>query len=106
MTLLLQQLNWLSANEMLQFLDSVMAYKSANNLAPEYLCIKLKKKEDHLFMIAQLATSISFISLYIRLLAVNVRLPIEQFLYGTLYTKIYNPPPQSRPLNVLCKPGC
>ena len=29
---LLQQLNWLSVNEMLQFRDSVMAYKCANNL--------------------------------------------------------------------------
>ena len=43
-TPLLQQLNWLSINEMLQFRDSVMAYKCANNLAPDYLCIKFKKR--------------------------------------------------------------
>ena len=45
-TPLLQQLNWLSANEMLQFRDSVMAYKCTNNLAPEYLCIKFKKRSS------------------------------------------------------------
>ena len=43
-TPLLQQLNWLSINEMLQFRDSVMAYKCANNLAPDYLWIKFKKR--------------------------------------------------------------
>ena len=41
-------------------------------------------KKDELFMIAQLVITISFISLYIRLVAVNAHLPIEQFLYGTL----------------------
>ena len=46
MTPLLQQLNWLSVNEMLQFRDSVMAYKCANNLVPDYLCIKLKKRSS------------------------------------------------------------
>ena len=45
-TPLLQQLNWLSVNEMLQFRDSVMAYKCANNLAPDYLCIKFKKRSS------------------------------------------------------------
>ena len=29
---------------MLQFRNSVMAYKCANNLAPDYLCMKLKKR--------------------------------------------------------------
>ena len=29
---------------MLQFRDSVMAYKCANNLAPGYLCMKFKKR--------------------------------------------------------------
>ena len=43
-TPLLQQLNWLSIIEMLQFRDSVMAYKCANNLAPDYLWIKFKKR--------------------------------------------------------------
>ena len=44
MAQLLQQLNWLSVNEILQFRDSVMAYKCANNLAPDYLCIKFNKR--------------------------------------------------------------
>ena len=109
---------FLSANEMLQFRDSVMAYKCAKiqrlstyvqNLKKrssvhEYLCIEFKK--DHLFMIAQLATTISFISLYIRLLAVNTHFPIEQFLYGTLQTKVYNPPPhQTKVYNPAPQPG-
>ena len=55
---LLQQLNWLSVNEVLQLRDSVMAFKCANNLAPDYLCIKFKK--DHLFMIAQLVIKVNF----------------------------------------------
>ena len=82
MTPLLQELNWLSIDEMLQFTDSVKVYKCANNLAPDYLCIKFKK--DQLFMIAELVITISFVSLYIRLVAVNAHLPTEQFLYGTL----------------------
>ena len=81
-TPLLQQLNWLSINEMLQFRDSVMAYKCANNSAPDYLCIKFKKRSA----VHDRTTRniISFISLYTRLVAVNAHLPIEQFLYGTL----------------------
>ena len=45
-TPLLRQLNWLSVDEMLQFRDSVMAYKCANNLAPDYLCTKFKKRSS------------------------------------------------------------
>ena len=45
-----------------------------------------------LFMITQLVIAISFIFLYVGLL--------EQFLYGTLLTKVYNPPPQSGPSSV------
>ena len=81
-TPLLQQLNWLSVNEMLQLRDSVMAFKCANNLAPDYVCIKFKN--DHLFIIAKLVTTINFKSLFIGLLAVNAHLLFEQFLYGTL----------------------
>ena len=76
-----------------------MVYKCANNLAPDYSCMKFKN--DHLFVIAQLVITISFISPYIALLAVNAHLPIEQFLYGTLLTKVYNPPSQSMPSSVL-----
>ena len=43
-TPLLQQLMCLSANEMLQIRVSFIAYKCANNLAPEYLCVKFKKR--------------------------------------------------------------
>ena len=45
-TPLLQQLNWLSVNEMLQLRDSVMAFKCVNNLAPDYLCIKFIKRSS------------------------------------------------------------
>ena len=31
---------------MLRFRDSVMAYKCANSLAPDYLCIKFKKRSS------------------------------------------------------------
>ena len=68
--------------EMLQLRDSVMAFKCAKNLAPDYLCKNLKK--DHLFMIAQLVITINLKSLYIRLLVVNAHSPRERFLYGTL----------------------
>ena len=42
-TPLLDELNWLPVSKMLKFRDAVMAYKCANNLAPEYLCAKFKK---------------------------------------------------------------
>ena len=70
---------------MLQSRDFVMAYKCANNLAPDYLCIKLKK--NHLFMIAQLVITINFKSFYIKLLAVNAHLP-RSILYGTLRRRL------------------
>ena len=87
-TLLLQQLHWLSINKMFQFRDSVMAYKCANNLAPDYLCIKFKKAQ--LFMIAQLVITISFISLY---MTCNGQ---STFAYGAV--SLWNsPPPLRRP---------
>ena len=45
-TPLVQQLNWLSVNEMLQLRDSVMAFKCVSNLAPDYLCTKFKKRSS------------------------------------------------------------
>ena len=45
-TPLLDELNWLSVSKMLKFRDAVMAYKCANNLAPEYLCAKFKKRSS------------------------------------------------------------
>ena len=43
-TPLLHQLNWLSVCQTLQLRDTVMAYKCANKLAPDYLCNKLQKR--------------------------------------------------------------
>lgn len=41
----LHQLNWLSMSQTLQLRDTVMAYKCANNLAPDYLiCNKVQKR--------------------------------------------------------------
>ena len=45
-TPLLDELNWLPVSKMLKFRDAVMAYKCANNLAPEYLCAKFKKRSS------------------------------------------------------------
>ena len=42
-TPLLKELNWLPVSETLKFRDAIMAYKCFNNLAPDYLCSKLKK---------------------------------------------------------------
>ena len=46
MTPLLDELNWLPGSKMLKFRDAVMAYKCANDLAPEYLCAKFKKRSS------------------------------------------------------------
>ena len=37
----MHQLNWLLVSQTLQLTDTVMAYKCANNLAPDYLCIEV-----------------------------------------------------------------
>ena len=45
-TPLLDELNWLPVSKMLKFRDAVIAYKCANNLAPEYLCANFKKRSS------------------------------------------------------------
>ena len=43
---LLDELNWLPVSKMLKFKDTDMACKCANNLAPEYLSAKFKKRSS------------------------------------------------------------
>ena len=43
---LLKELNWLSVSDMLKVRDAVMVYKCINNLAPDYLCTKFKKRSS------------------------------------------------------------
>ena len=43
---LLRELNWLSVEQLLYFRDAVMTYKCINNLAPDYLCDKLRKRSS------------------------------------------------------------
>lgn len=45
-TPLLDELNLLPVGKMLKFRDAVIAYKCVNNLAPEYLCAKFKKRSS------------------------------------------------------------
>ena len=40
----LRQLNWLPVSYMLQFRELVMSFRRVNNLAPEYLCNKFKRR--------------------------------------------------------------
>ncbi len=42
----LQELNWLSIENLLIYKDTIMAYKCLNNLAPSYLANKFTKRSD------------------------------------------------------------
>ena len=46
MTPLLRELDWLPVDKLLYFRDSVLTHKCLNNLAPDYLCNKFKKRSS------------------------------------------------------------
>ena len=45
-TSVLQKLGWLPIEQLLLFKDTIMAYKGINNLAPNYLCNKFRKRSE------------------------------------------------------------
>ena len=45
-TPLLRELDWLPVDKLLYFRDSVLTYKCLNNLAPDHLCNKFKKRSS------------------------------------------------------------